>query len=196
MAAKGDPMRNRTILLLALAGLVGLAALMTALDVAFEAGSAGLPSPVADFIDRLVMIAIMFAAAYVVLRLSRLGERADHLETALARAHDEGRAWRQHSRRFLDGLSRAIEAQFAAWNLTAAEADVAGLLLKGASLREIAVLRRTSEATIRQQAQNVYRKSGLASRAELSAYFLEDLFSLGEAQLADDPPRPDARYDA
>ena len=190
-------MRRSTILLLALSGLLILSAAMSALDFAVDKGAANMPGPVADFMDRVIMIATMFAAAVVVLRLSRLYERTDDLESAVERAHDEGRAWRQQSRRFLDGLSRAIESQFTAWNLTAAEADVAGLLLKGASLREIAGLRRTSEATIRQQAQNVYRKSGLASRSELAAYFLEDLFSLGEATFQDGPP-PDSpsRFDA
>jgi DNA-binding NarL/FixJ family response regulator len=113
----------------------------------------------------------------------------------LERASREGEAWRAQSRRFIRGLGEAIEAQFDTWGLTPAEADVAGLLLKGATVREIAILRRTSEATIRQQAQNVYRKSGLASRAELSAYFLEDLFSLSEAAMATRPDfgqRPDA----
>ncbi len=53
-------------------------------------------------------------------------------------------------------------------------------MLKGVSLREIAVLRRTSEATIRQQAQGIYRKSGLANRSELAAHFLDDLFEAAE----------------
>ena len=44
------------------------------------------------------------------------------------------------------------------------------------SLREIADLRRTADATIRQQAQSIYRKSGLGGRRELAAYFLESLF--------------------
>jgi len=174
-------MPRRMIVVLGLAGLLTLAVVMTALDAAKDAGETVLPGPVSDFLDRLGMLAMMFAAASLVLFLSRLRERTEDLETAIARAAREGQDWRDRSRRFLDGLSRAIEAQFAAWNLTPAEADVAGLLLKGASLREIAGVRRTSEATIRQQAQNVYRKSGLASRSELSAYFLEDLFALGEA---------------
>ncbi len=190
-------MHRSIITLLALAGLLGLAALMTAMDAVVDAGASGMPALLSDFIDRLVMIGIMFGAAVIVLRLSRLTERADDLESALERANDEGRAWRQQSRRFLDGLSRAIESQFAQWSLTAAEADVAGLLLKGASLREIAVLRRTSEATIRQQAQNVYRKSGLGTRSELAAYFLEDLFSLGEATFQDADSLRDRRgFDA
>ena len=36
-------------------------------------------------------------------------------------------------------------------------------------------MRQTSERTIREQARALYRKSGLSGRAELSAYFLEDL---------------------
>ena len=190
-------MPRRTIVILGVVGLLVLAVVMTALDAAKDAGGTFLPGPVSDFLDRLTMLLMMFAAAGLVLFLSRLGERTGDLETAVAQAARDGQDWRNQSRRFLDGLSRAIESQFAAWTLTAAEADVAGLLLKGASLREIAGLRRTSEATIRQQAQNVYRKSGLSSRSELSAYFLEDLFSLGEMtfQPESDQPRPD-RFDA
>ena len=60
----------------------------------------------------------------------------------------------------LADLGAAIQRQFDAWALTPAEADIAGLMLKGVPLRDIARLRRTSEATIRQQAQAIYRKSG------------------------------------
>jgi DNA-binding NarL/FixJ family response regulator len=40
---------------------------------------------------------------------------------------------------------------------------------------EIAALRSTSEATVRQQARSTYEKSGLNGRASFCAYFLEDL---------------------
>ena len=179
-------MRTGWIAGLAGVGLVALAGSMTLMDAAVDAGTASLPPIWADFLDRLVSTATMFAAAVVVLRLSRLQERTEELEGAVTLAREEGRAWRKQSQRFVQGLSRAIEAQFDLWGLSAAEADVAGLMLKGASLREIAGLRRTSEATIRQQAQNVYRKSGLNSRAELAAYFLEDLFALSEASFGPD----------
>jgi len=175
--------------------LVGLAAAMTTVDALVDASGDLLSDRAVDFLDRLLMIGTIFAAFIVMMRLNDLKNRARDLDGAIRRAADEGRAWRSQSRRFLDGLSRSIDAQFEAWHLTSAEADVAGLLLKGASLREIAGLRRTSEATIRQQAQNVYRKSGLASRAELSAYFLEDLFTFGEATLSAAAPQDD-RYDA
>lgn len=45
--------------------------------------------------------------------------------------------------------------------------------------------RGTSERTARQQALAVYRKAGLAGRAELSAFFLEDLLL---------PPEGDAHH--
>ena len=45
----------------------------------------------------------------------------------------------------------------------------------------MAETRQTSERTVRQQALAVYRKAGLAGRAELAAFFLEDILLPREA---------------
>lgn len=74
----------------------------------------------------------------------------------------------------------AIRSQFAAWQLTVSEQEVAMLILKGLSLREIAGLRDTREKTVRQQASNIYTKSGLEGRHALAAWFLEDMLFTGE----------------
>ena len=95
----------------------------------------------------------------------------------LAEARAAAESWRRETEVLAAGLGRAIDSQFQRWNLTEAEREVALLLLKGLSLRDIASLRETSERTVRQQALAVYRKAGLAGRAELSAYFLEDLLA-------------------
>ncbi|MCP5363623.1 MAG: response regulator transcription factor [Hyphomicrobiales bacterium] len=50
-------------------------------------------------------------------------------------------------------------------------------MLKGLTHKEIAVLRETSEATVRQHATAIYRKSGLSNRSQLTAFFLEDLLA-------------------
>jgi DNA-binding CsgD family transcriptional regulator len=84
-------------------------------------------------------------------------------------------AWRQRAEKLLRGLGEEIDAQLRRWNLTAAEREVALLLLKGLGHKEIAAVQGRSDRTIRQHAASVYRKSGLAGRAELSAFFLEDL---------------------
>ncbi|MGR3465988.1 helix-turn-helix transcriptional regulator [Limimaricola sp.] len=95
----------------------------------------------------------------------------------LDRARREGEHWRQASRAHVDGLSRAITAQFTRWGLTEAEGEVALLMLKGLNHKEIATLRDCSSATVRQHAASVYRKSGLTSRSQLTGFFLEDLLA-------------------
>lgn len=88
----------------------------------------------------------------------------------------EAELWRADSRKFLDGLSKAIDQQLTKWNLTVSEKEVAFLLLKGLSLKEIAEVRQTTEKTARAQSTAIYAKAGLSGRSELSAFFLEDLF--------------------
>lgn len=89
----------------------------------------------------------------------------------------QGQRWRAESRALLTGLGDAIDAQFSRWNLTDAEREVALLLLKGLSTKEVAAVRATSERTIRAQAAALYGKAGLSGRAALSAFFLEDLLA-------------------
>ena len=93
----------------------------------------------------------------------------------LARA--QGQRWRAEARTLLDGLGEAMEAQFSRWNFTDAEREVALLLLKGLSLKEIAAVRNTSERTVRAQARSVSGTAGLTGRAALAAFFLEDLLA-------------------
>lgn len=89
----------------------------------------------------------------------------------------EAQAWRSESRKYVEGLARAIDQQLTKWNLTAAEKEVAFLLLKGFALKEIAEFRNTTEKTARVQSIAIYAKSGLKGRSELSAFFLEDLLA-------------------
>lgn len=100
-----------------------------------------------------------------------LREARDVLATRAA----ERDAWRASAESALAGLGRAIDERFTAWGLTPAEREVAVLLLKGRSHKQIAYATGRSERTVRQHAVAVYQKSGLNGRAELAAYFLEDL---------------------
>lgn len=84
-------------------------------------------------------------------------------------------AWRASAESALAGLGRAIEERFRGWGLTPAESEVALLLLKGRSHKEIAFLTSRSERTVRQHAVSVYQKSRLGGRAELAAFFLDDV---------------------
>ncbi len=97
------------------------------------------------------------------------------LERSLESQRAERDAWRRSAESALDGLGRAIDAQFDAWQLTPTEREVALLVLKGRSHKQIARLTGRSERTVRQHAASVYQKAGLAGRAELAAFFLEDV---------------------
>jgi DNA-binding NarL/FixJ family response regulator len=57
-------------------------------------------------------------------------------------------------------------------------------LLRGLSHKEIAALRGTSEAAVRQQAHIAYDKAGLKGRAAFCAYFLEDLLPSADKSAA------------
>lgn len=114
----------------------------------------------------------------VLFRVTRQ-QRDEHLQVIrdLEIARLQGKRWRSESRVLLNGLGEAIDAQFTRWSLTDAEREVALLLLKGLSTKEIAAVRASSERTVREHARAIYSKAGLTGRAALSAYFLEDLLA-------------------
>jgi len=72
-------------------------------------------------------------------------------------------------------LGHVVTQQFSEWMLTASEIDVGWLLLKGLSLKEIAMVRSTQEKTVRQQASSIYKKAGVSGRHVFSAWFIEDI---------------------
>jgi len=126
-------------------------------------------------VEGLVM-AFAIAGVVALWRGLRAAEaRAARLDVDLETARIEAHRYKGEAAEALRGLGEAIDSQFERWKLTTAEREVGLLLLKGLSHREVAEVRATGEATVRQQALVVYRKSGLRNRADLSAFFLEDL---------------------
>lgn len=135
----------------------------------------------ADLLLALVdIVPIVLVSVGVVLLLRISVKQREHTLTVvreLEMARLQGQQWRDDARTLIRGLGEAIDEQFNRWNLTEAEREVALLLLKGLSLKEIAQVRSTSERTIRAQAQSLYGKAGVTGRAALSAFFLEDLLA-------------------
>ena len=102
-------------------------------------------------------------------------EKAISLSERLELTAADAERWRNEARDLVYGLGAAIDQQFDRWGLSPAEKEVALLLLKGLSFRELAEARSVTEATARQQARAMYRKAGLTGRHDLAAFFLEDL---------------------
>ena len=134
-----------------------------------------------DLLLELLDIVPVVLAAVGVALLFRVShrQRDDNLKLLrdLELARIQGSRWRTESRALLTGLGEAIDTQFSRWNLTDAEREVALLLLKGLSHKEVAIIRAVSERTIREQSRSVYAKAGLSGRTALSAFFLEDLLA-------------------
>ncbi len=160
-------------LVVLLAAVLAMAIVGGAIDLYFDA-----PDPwwSAHAIYEVSLIGAEAAASVLLWRgwwRSRhvLAETRHVLET-----HDAERAmWRKTAEAALTGFARALDERFSAWGLTPAEREIALRLLKGHSHKQIAFETGRSERTIRQHAVAIYQKSGLGGRAELSAFFLDDL---------------------
>lgn len=127
------------------------------------------------FIEGSIAAIALFGVFYILRGSAELKHKLEKNVSEFSDFKKEAEQWRLESRKYIDGLSTAIDQQLTKWKLSSAEKEVAFLLLKGMSLKEIAEIRSTAEKTARVQSMAVYSKSGLSGRSELSAFFLEDL---------------------
>jgi DNA-binding CsgD family transcriptional regulator len=164
------------------ATILGLVAALVGLDAAGDTRAGGSAGHV--LLELAIMVVALAGTVLLWVQLFTARRRAHALQRDLVRAEADLVRFRAESQDHLRGLAVAIDRQLARWSLSAAEREVALLLLKGLTHKDIAALRDTSERTVRQQSLAVYRKAGLAGRAELAAFFLEDLLL---------PPTPDDR---
>ncbi|MDH3589378.1 MAG: LuxR C-terminal-related transcriptional regulator [Gammaproteobacteria bacterium] len=114
-------------------------------------------------VEFLVFVAILTVLLTEMRRVSRLTVEVSAERTKTARLSGE--------------LLAVMRGQFTDWGLSPSESEVALLLIKGLSMREISQAREVKEKTVRQQATGVYAKSGYAGRHELVAHFIEDLMN-------------------
>ena len=101
----------------------------------------------------------------------------DELNLALKNDQDQFKKKISH---LSDEFLSYIDEQFNTWTFTRSEKEIALLLIKGLSMKEIADIRGSNENTVRQQSSQIYKKSRLSGRMELSAFFLDDLLSLSK----------------
>lgn len=127
------------------------------------------------FFEVLMLAGAMIMATTLWLGWWRNARSVGELRRSLEARVEERDAWRRSAEHALEGLGHAIDEQFDGWDLTPAERDVALHVLKGYSHKAIARHTDRSPYTVRQHAAAVYAKAKLSGRAELSAYFLEDL---------------------
>ena len=145
--------------------IVSIFGAFAAYDIFLEASEASTSHIIAE--STLVFVAFVWAS-FLIIQLLKTRKNMQLLQADVEH-------WRQESNKWAQGLAESIDRQFDAWKLTPAEKEVAMLLMKGLDHKSIAEIRGTTERTARQQAVTLYQKSAMAGRAELTAFFLEDL---------------------
>jgi DNA-binding CsgD family transcriptional regulator len=90
-------------------------------------------------------------------------------------------------------LQGVIENHFDEWKLTASERDVAGLMVKGLSIAEIAGVRGSAEGTVKAHLNGIYRKANARNRAEVLSLIMDTLI---DKPLLDAPVEIESRRTA
>ena len=128
--------------------------------------------------ESLIVLAAGLTVIYLVIEMRQKSRQLELLTQTLSQADREMANITEEMRNARKQYSEVIQHQFQVWQLTTSEQEVAMLLLKGLSFKEIAAVRDTREKTVRQQASTIYAKSGVDGRHAFAAWFLEDLLTI------------------
>lgn len=138
-------------------------------DVALDLTEPPEPKPAApmelvdDRLEFLVVAALTFSLLFSGHEVWRLLHRQRRLEAQLKAASG--------------AFQEVVLAHFDAWELTAAERDVALLAIKGLTIAQIAEMRESREGTVKAQCSAIYRKAGVSGRPQLISLFVEELMA-------------------
>ncbi len=127
--------------------------------------------------ETAIVLASAMGFVYLLWERQRRIRQMKALSQTLSEADQQLKNITEDMRNARKRYGETIHQQFNDWSLTHSEQQVAMLMLKGLSLKEIATVRDTKEKTVRQQASGIYGKSGLDGRHALSAWFLEDFLA-------------------
>jgi DNA-binding NarL/FixJ family response regulator len=124
--------------------------------------------------ESLIVIVSGIGALFLIRDIYARTSDISKLKQALLISDDKFRNISDEMKNARHEYSTVIHSQFKQWSLTRSEQDVAMLLLKGLSFKEISGVRNTKEKTVRQQASAIYSKANVEGRHEFAAWFLED----------------------
>jgi len=129
------------------------------------------------FSESLIVIVSGFGALLLVKDIRSRTLNTVRLKQELVLSDDKLRNISQEMKNARHAYSHVIHNQFEQWHLTLSEQEIAMLLLKGLSFKEISSVRNTKDKTVRQQASVIYSKANVEGRHEFAAWFLEDFMA-------------------
>lgn len=126
------------------------------------------------FQESVLVVLTIVGSIYLGFDLIRSSRQVKALGFKLAKADKQINNMSSQMRAARQEYSLTIAAQFNTWGFTKSEQQVALLLLKGLTFKEISEVRLTKEKTVRQQASTIYSKAQVDGRHTLCAWFMED----------------------
>ena len=156
--------------------VLGIIMTLNAADVVTDVGL-GVPAW-HIFEESMIVLVSGIGFVYLLWDMRSRTRQMKELSHTLNSADQQLKDVTEEMRRARSSYSETIHQQFLDWGMTLSEQQVAMLLLKGLSFKEIAVVRDTREKTVRQQASTIYSKSGLEGRHAFAAWFLEDFLAV------------------
>lgn len=132
-------------------------------DVVTDFASFGTAEAAHLLVEAVAAVSMGAATLFLIYELRRIMNRSALMEIGLEAARGE--------------MSALIERHFDAWHLSAAEREVALLVLKGFDNEAIAQVRGTAAGTVRAQCAAIYAKAGVDGRSQLMSVFVEELLA-------------------
>ena len=134
--------------------------------------------------ESVLVLLTVIATLYLSRDLVRRSRQVKALAHRLAQADKQIDNLSSQMRTARQEYSLAVASQFDTWGFTKSEQQVAFLILKGLSFKEMAEVRQTKEKTVRQQASTIYGKAGVDGRHTFCAWFMEDFIHDHDSELA------------
>ena len=128
--------------------------------------------PLEHIVHELILLFLAVTAAiYQALYIRKQRQKIIQTQKELLETTNSYLSWQAKSRHSAQKIRQAIDLKFDEWKLSASEKDVALLLIKGLSMKEIAKIRETQDKTVRHHASQIYNKADVSGRQQLSAFF-------------------------
>lgn len=129
--------------------------------------------------ESIIVLASAIGFIYLLIEINRRTKHINHLKEELSISDNKLQNISEEMKNARSQYSELIYQQFNDWKLTKSEQEVAMLLLKGLSFKEISGVRDTKEKTVRQQASSIYDKANVEGRHDFAAWFLDDFLHQG-----------------
>lgn len=173
--ANEDPGAERSVIIVA---LYFFCALAFGVDVTLEIAHEVREEKHLSYVETIHLFLELLAEVALILAVILSFQSYLRLRAVAQREHDLGHAIRT-------GFDKVLMAKFLDWDLTKSEREIAILAIRGLSIAEIALHRKTKEGTVKSHLHHVYVKASVGSRSELLAMLMDEL--LYSQDLAVDP---------